>query len=81
MLFLLLGNVFITREFWEFKEFREFKEKRNNFQFSQMRVSEGRGHLWTMQSESILDKILFCQFSIIFIIFIAKMGILSNQKT
>ena len=29
-----------------------------------MRISEGRGHLWTMQSESILDKILFCQFSI-----------------
>ena len=31
-----------------------------------MRISEGRGHLWTMQSESILDKILFCQFSIPF---------------
>ena len=32
-----------------------------------MRISEGRGHLWTMPSESILDKILFCQFSIPFL--------------
>ena len=23
-----------------------------------MRISEGRGHLWTMPSESILDKII-----------------------
>ena len=32
--------------------------------FSQMRVSEGRGHLCTMPSVSILDKTKFCQFSI-----------------
>jgi hypothetical protein len=35
-----------------------------NSQFSQMRVSEGRGCLQTMPSGSILDKTPFCQFSI-----------------
>ena len=32
-----------------------------------MRISEGRGHLWAMPSESILDKIYFVnsQFSIL----------------
>ncbi len=35
-----------------------------NFQFSQMRVSERKGCLQTLPSGSILDKTLFCQFSI-----------------
>ncbi len=33
-----------------------------NFQFSQMRVSERKGCLQTLPSESILDKTTFCQF-------------------
>lgn len=54
---------------WAHLIFQEFSIP--NFQFSQMRVSEGREKI-SMPSESILDeKILFFrQFSILFIIFV-----------
>ena len=39
-------------------------------QFSQMRISESRGCSQTLPSGSILDKILFCQFSIPFLLFL-----------